>query len=93
MDKKINELITILQKQDWKAIDFETIGTVSVKITLHKPKYELIKRKECIQLCDSVTDKMVIIDMVVATEIIINEEKQEYEIQLDNDQYIKMRMY
>lgn len=93
IDKQINELMTILQKQDWKTIDFETIGTISIKFTLYSPKYESIKKREFVQLCDSITDKRVIIDMVVATEIIINEEKQEYEIQLDNDQHIKMKLY
>lgn len=93
IDKKIKELITILEKENWKAIDFETVGAVTIKFALHKPKYRYLKTKDCIQLYDRLTDKQVIIDIYIATDIKINTEAKEYEIQLDNDQYVKMKMY
>lgn len=93
IDKKIKELITILEKENWKAIDFETVGAVTIKFVLHKPKYRYLKTKDRIQLYDRLTDKKVIIDIYVATDIKIDTEAEEYEIQLDNDQYVKMKMY
>lgn len=42
IDKKIKELITILEKENWKAIDFETVGAVTIKFALHKPKYRYL---------------------------------------------------
>lgn len=36
MDKKINKLMKILEKENWKAIEIETVGgAVSVKFVLH----------------------------------------------------------
>lgn len=93
IDKKVEELKSILEKQNWKAIEFETVGAVTIKFALHKPKYTFLKSTNCIKLCDKITDKQVIIDIYIATEIEINEKLQQYEIMLDNDQYIKMKMY
>lgn len=93
IDKQINDLFAILEKQEWNAIEVEIVGTITIKMVLYKPQYSLIKERNCIQLYDNITDKRVIIDIVVATEIIINEQIQEYIIELDNDQNIKMKMY
>lgn len=38
--EKIKELIAILEKENWNAIDFETVGAVTIKFALHKPKYK-----------------------------------------------------
>ncbi len=93
INKMINELITILEKEKWNAIDFQTVGAVTIKFALHKPKYKFLKSKNYIQLYDKITDKKVLIDIYMATDIKINIEAEEYEIELDNDQYVKMKMY
>lgn len=94
MDKKINKLMKILEKENWKAIEIETVGgSVSVKFVLHKPKYKFLKTTEMIQFYDRITDKKILIDIYCATEIVINEEKQEYEIELYHEEYVKMKMY
>lgn len=90
MDKKINKLMKILEKENWKAIEIETVG---VKFVLHKPKYKFLKTTEMIQFYDRITDKKILIDIYCATEIVINEEKQEYEIELYHEEYVKMKMY
>lgn len=89
---KIKEMINILERQDWTAIEFETIGTVSIKFVLHKPKYRLMKKLDRARLYDKHTDKKVIIDLYTATDIYINEDLKEYEIQLGNDQFVKLKM-
>lgn len=91
--EKIKELIVILEKENWNAIDFETVGAVTIKFVLHKPKYKFLKNKNYIQLYDKITDKKVLIDIYMATDIKINTEAEEYEIQLDNDQYVKIKVY
>lgn len=91
--EKIKELIAILEKENWNAIDFETVGAVTIKFVLHKPKYKFLKSKNYIQLYDKITDKKVLIDIYMATDIKINTEAEEYEIQLDNDQYVKIKVY
>lgn len=92
MDRKINELLAILKKQEWTAIEFETTGYISAKFILHKPKYSFPKNKQIIKLGDNKTDKQVTIDIYAAVELEINEEMQEYEILLDNYQYIKLNI-
>ena len=54
---------------------------------------QIITRGNCIQLYDRLSNNKVIIDIYTATEIYINELKQIYEIQLDNNQYIKLKIY
>lgn len=93
IDKKISELITILERQNWLSIEFETVGTITIKFTLHKPKYRFLKTTNCIQLYDRLTEKKVIIDIYTANRIEINEEVQEYKIILDNGQYVRIKMY
>lgn len=93
IDKKIKELITILEKEEWTIIDFEAVGTLNIQISLHKPKYRYLKTKDYIQLYDKITGKKVAIDIITARKIEINEALKEYEILLDNGQYIKMKMY
>ena len=94
MDKKINELMKILEKENWKAIEIETVGgAVSVKFVLHKPKYKFIKKTEMIQFCDIITDKKILIDIYCATEIVIDEKKEEFEIELYLEDYVNMKMY
>lgn len=46
IDKKIKELITILEKEEWTMIDFEAVGTLNIQISLHKPKYRYLKTKD-----------------------------------------------
>lgn len=91
IDEKIKELIKILEKQEYVIMEFETVGAVSIKFLLHKPKYTFLKTKECIKLCDKITMKTVLIDIYTAVDIKINKELQQYEIMLDNGQYIKMK--
>lgn len=93
INRKIKELMKILEKENWKAIEIETVGAVSVKFVLHKPKYKFLKTTEMIQFYDRITDKKILIDIYCATEIVINEKKQEYEIELYHEEYVKMKMY
>lgn len=60
IDRKIKELMKILEKENWKAIEIETVGgVVSVKFVLHKPKYKFLKTTEMIQFYDRITDKKI----------------------------------
>lgn len=92
MDRKINELISILEKQEWNAIELELDSNVNIKMTLHKPKYKFIKKSKIIQLHDNITNKKVAITMCTALSIKINEEFSQYEIKLDGEQYIKLKI-
>lgn len=92
IEEKIKQVINILNRQDWTAIEFETTGMVYVKFVLHKPKYKLMKKLDRVKLYDNHTDKKVIIDLYTATAIYINEDLKEYEIQLGNEQYVKLKM-
>ena len=91
IDRQVNELIKILEKQEWTSIKFLTVGYVTLNVTLYMPEYKYITRGNCIQLYDRLSNNKVII--YTATEIYINELKQIYEIQLDNNQYIKLKIY
>jgi len=93
IDIKINKLKEILEKQSPRAIDFEMVGAVTIRFVLHKPKYRYLKTKQSIQFYDKLTEKRVIIDIITATDIEINEDINLYNIRLDNGQIIKFKMY
>lgn len=76
IDRKIKELMKILEKENWKAIEIETVGAISIKFVLHKPKYKFLKRKGMIQFYDKIADKKMLIDIYCATEIAINEKSK-----------------
>ena len=63
------------------------------KLLFSHTKYKFLKTTEMIQFYDRITDKKTLIDIYCATEIVINEEKQEYEIELYHEEYVKMKMY
>lgn len=93
IDKQINELKEILEKQNWRAIEVDTTGAIAIQLVLHKPKYRYLKTIQCIKLYDKLTDKKIIIDIVTANEIKINENINLYSITFDNGQAIKLKMY
>ena len=93
IDRQVNELIKILEKQKWTSIEFLTVGYVTLNITLYKPKYKYITKGNYIQLYDKISNNRVRIDIYTATDICINEQEQIYEIQLYNNQYIKLKIY
>ena len=50
IDRQVNELIKILEKQKWTSIEFLTVGYVTLNITLYKPKYKYITKGNYIQI-------------------------------------------
>lgn len=93
IDNLINKLLNILENESCENIEIEAVGALTVKATLHKPKYSFLKTKESIQFYDKIKNVKIKIDVYTATEIEINENLRQYEIMLDNDQYVKIKMY
>lgn len=90
IDKKISELLTTLEKSKGKAIVFETVGAVSIKIVLDNPQYKFIEKINYIQLYDAKTNVKVCIDIYTATQL--DKEELEYKIMLDNSQRVNIKI-
>lgn len=90
IDKKISELLTTLEKSKGKAIVFETVGAVSIKIVLDNPQYKFIEKINYIQLYDAKTNVKVCIDIYTATQL--DKEELEYKIMLDNRQRVNIKI-
>lgn len=93
IDKLIEKLLNILENENCEKLEIETVGAITTKIVLYKPKYTFLKVKECIQFYDKISSVKVKIDIYTARELEINENLKQYEIMLDNDQYVKIKMY
>ena len=93
IDLKINKLKEIFVNQKWCVLEVEITGAVSAYFILQKPKYRYLEAECSLQFCDILTEKSIIIDIITAKEIEINEDINLYEISLDNGQEIKLKMY
>lgn len=90
--EEMNKLVKILENQSCEIIEIEAVGALTIKAILHKPQYTILKTNESIQFYDKIKNVKVKIDIYKAREIEINEDSKQYEIMLDNDQYVKIKM-
>lgn len=93
IERKINQLLDIFEKEKWEAVRIEIAGDIEIKIVLYKPTYKFLERKGDIQLYDKMTKNKVLIHIFSAGEIEINKKQNKYEILLNNGQYVKMKIY
>lgn len=90
IDKKISELLTTLERNKGKSIEFETVGAVSIKLVLNNTQYNFIENTKYVELYDAKTNIKVCIDIYTAIELY--KEELQYKIMLDNSQSITINI-
>lgn len=93
IDRKIKELKIALQREQWQSIDVCIVGAVSIKVLLNKPQYKYLESNRCIQLCDTIDNKIITIDIETAREIIGGRNSKRYKIVLDNSECIVLKIH
>ena len=91
VEKKIDNLIEILGANEYIKIDITIVGYVTTVITLDYPKFEYIKSKRQLKFYNS--KETVIINIWASSDIIIDNKKMEYQILLECDESITLKMY
>lgn len=91
IEKKIDNLIEILGANEYTKIEIKMIGDIKTVITLDFPKFEYIKSKRQLKFYNS--KENVIIDIWASSDIIADNQKMEYQILLECDERIALKMY
>ena len=86
IDKKINELIEVLKKEQYKNIEVEAVGAVCIKFAMSEPKYKYKARKGTMEWSNTSAKLKLVIDIFSAREIKINRILKTYEIEFENDE-------
>jgi len=91
VEKKIDNLIGILGANEYTKMEIEITGDIKTTLTLDFPKFKYIKSKRQLKFYNS--KDTVIIDIWASSEIIADNQKMEYQILLECNESIILRMY
>lgn len=91
VEKKIDNLIGILGANEYTKMEIKITGDIKTTITLDFPKFEYIKSKRQLKFYNS--KETVIIDIWASSDIIADNKKMEYQILLECNESILLKMY
>lgn len=91
IEKQIDNLIELLGANEYSKMEIETKGDVAMSTTIENPKFEYIKIQRQIKFYNS--KDTVIINIWASSKISIDEENLQYQIILECDECITLKMY